>query len=173
MRHPFESHWEVMEARRQGLEVGEVPAVYHPEHLRQSARRARGCPGVEALCGLVDGQLRQINLRRWLSVWQHVRLHGCRECQKEVAMITAVVRPTGELRSADQQWPLRLEHVSKRSISSSMLAKGLLAWVGGVTVVAVGLSLWVLLQHGGRDRPQPPSVQTTNGQAVRPLIWDD
>jgi hypothetical protein len=173
MRKPFEDLWEVMETRRQPLEVGDVPSIYHPEHLRQSARRARGCPDTEALCGWVDGQLRRRNLRRWLTVWHHIRLHGCRECQKEVAMIATVVRPTGEARSSDQQWSRGREHAPKRRVSSSVPVKGPLAWVSGVSVVAVALSFWLLSQHVGKERPQPPSEQALSSQAVGPIIWGD
>jgi hypothetical protein len=173
MRKPFEDLWEVMEARRQQLEVGDVPPIYRPEHLRQSAQRARGCPDMEALCGWLDGQLRRRHLRRWLTIWRHVRLHGCRECQQEVAMIAAVVRPTREARSSDQQWSGGRERASKRSISSSVPVKGPLAWVSGVSVVAVGLSLWLFSQHMGKEPPQQLSEQARSSQAAGPIIWGD
>lgn len=73
---PFEVLWEAMEARRRQIEAGEVPLAYRLEHRCQEERRDRGCPDVEALCGWVDGELRRNSLRRWLTVWQHVRLHG-------------------------------------------------------------------------------------------------
>ncbi|MGH8071067.1 MAG: hypothetical protein ACRERE_38710 [Candidatus Entotheonellia bacterium] len=189
MRKPFEVLWEAMEARRRQLEVGEVPPAYRLDHLRQEGRRDRGCPDVEALCGWVDGELRRNSLRRWLTVWRHVRLHGCRACQGEIAMIAAVAYPSGEVQPPDQRWSPWPWHALKRTLSSLFPSQVPLAWVSGALVVVVGLSLWLLSQHamrnmdgyrvefpstkGESERPQPSSEHTTDGQAVRTIIWGD
>jgi hypothetical protein len=189
MGKPFEVLWETMESRRRQVEAGEVPPAYRLEHLRQEGRRDRGCPDVEALCGWVDGELRRNSVRRWLAVWRHVRLHGCRACQGEIAMIAAVARPAGEVRPPDQRRPTWPEHALKRTLSSLFPSQAPLAWVSGALAVAVGLSFWLLSQHGVRDmagyrwesppietgleRPQPSSERATNGHAVRTVIWGD
>lgn len=189
MRKPFEALWEAMEARRRQLEAREVPPAYRLDHLRQEGRRDRGCPDVEALCGWVDGKLRRNSLRRWLTVWRHVRLEGCRACQGEIAMIAAVAHPAGEVQPPDQRWSPWPGHALKRTLSSLFPLQVPLAWVGGALVVMVGLSLWLLSQHGmkdmagyrlefpptetARERPQPSSERAIDDQAVRTIIWGD
>ena len=189
MGKPFEVLWEAMEARRRQFEAGEVPPAYRLENRCQEGRRDRGCPDVEALCGWVDGELRRNSLRRWLTVWQHVRLHGCRACQGQIAMIAAVVHPAGEVQPPDQRrlgWP---GHALKPTRPSLFPPQAPLAWVSGTLVVAVGLSFWLLSQYSVRDmagyqlefpptrgeseRPQPSSEHTTDAQAVRTIIWGD
>jgi hypothetical protein len=176
------------ELRRQ-LEAGDVPPAYRLEHRRQEERRARGCPGVEALCGWTDGELRRNSLRHRLTVWRHVRLHGCRACQVEIAMIVGVAHPAGEVQLPDQRraaWP---GHAPKRPLPPRFPSQAPLAWVSGALVVAVGLSFWLLSQHGvtdmaryrsesppierGRERPQPSSERATDDQAARTIIWGD
>jgi hypothetical protein len=185
MRKPFEVLLEAMESRRRQLEAGEVPPAYRLEHRRQGERRARGCPNVEALCGWVDGELRRNSLRRWLNVWQHVWLHDCRACLGEIAMIAAVAHPAGEVQPSDQRraaWP---GHALKRILSSRFPPHVPLAWISGALVVAVGLSFWLLSQHGvthmagyrfesppierGIERPEPSSERATDGHAVRTI----
>jgi hypothetical protein len=189
MHKPFEVLWEAMETRRRQLEAGAVPPAYHPEHLRQEQRQARGCPDVEALCGWVDGQLRRNSRRRWLAVWRHVRLQRCRACREETAMMVADAYLAGEMQPPHQRRSAWLGHARKRILSSLLPVHVPMAWVSGTLVVAVGLSLWLISQHGMRDmegyrvtfppmeerseRPQPSSEPTTNGQAGRPIIWGD
>jgi hypothetical protein len=189
MGKPFEVLWEAMEARRRQLEAGEVPPAYRLEHRRQEERRTRGCPDVEALCGWTDGELRRNSLRRWLTVWWHVRLHGCRACHGEITMIAAVAHPAGEAQPPDQRRATWHGHALKHTLSSLFPSQAPLAWVSGALAVAVGLSFWLLSQHGvtdmaryrsesppierGREPPQPSSERATDGQAVRTIIWGD
>ena len=189
MRKPFDALWEAMEARRWQLEAGEVPPAYRLDHLRQEGRRDRGCPDVEALCGWVDGELLRNSLRRWLAVWRHMRLRGCRACQGEIVMIGAVAHRAGEVRPPHQRWSPWPAHALKRTPSSLFPSQAPMAWVSGALVVAVGLSLWLLSQHAARnmdgyrvkfpstkgesERPQPSSERATDGQAARTIIWGD
>ena len=109
-------------------------------------------------------------------------------------MIAAVAHPAGEVQPPDQRrlgWP---GHTLKPTLSSLFPAQAPLAWVSGTLVVAVGLSFWLLSQHGVRDmadyqlefppmrgeseRPQSSSEHvtddhTTDDQAVRTIIWGD
>ena len=104
-------------------------------------------------------------------------------------MIAAVAHPTGEVQPPDQRraaWP---GHALKRTLSSLFPSQVPLAWVSGALVVAVGLSFWLLSQHGvgnmagyrwefppvekARERPQPSSEDATDGHAVRTIIWGD
>jgi hypothetical protein len=103
--------------------------------------------------------------------------------------LTAVAHPAGEVQPSDQRWSAWPGHALKRPLSSLFSSQVPLAWVSGALVVAVGLSFWLLSQHGvrdmaayrlefppmekGRDRPQPASEHATDGQAVRTIIWGD
>jgi hypothetical protein len=175
MRKPFEVLLEAMESRRRQLEAGEVPPVYRLEHRRQGERRARGCPDVEALCGWVDGELRRNSLRRWLIVWRHVRLHDCLACQGEIAMIAAVAHPAGEVQPPDQRRAAWSGHALQRTLSSCFPSQVPLAWMSGALVVAVGLSFWLLSQHGVTDMARyrfesPPIERGASGPSLPPNV---
>jgi hypothetical protein len=182
MRKSFDVLWEVMEARRRQVEAGEVPPACRSEQTRQDRRRAKGCPDDEALCGWVDGQLRRNNLRRWITVWQHVQIRRCRECQAEIVAISAAM-PHAQLQPA---W---LRSVLERFMAPSLLAKTPLAWASSALVIVVGLSLWSLGTHDAfqrvEDRPGPPLIEdmkalppvnsgrTLDVQTEPTTIWGD
>jgi hypothetical protein len=182
MRKPFDALWEVMEVRRRQVEAGEVPPAYRFERTRQVRRRAKGCPDEEALCGWVDGQLRRNSLRRWFTVWQHVQIRRCRECQAEIVAIAATIRPA-------QPQLARPASVLKCFMAPSPLAKKPLAWASSALVVIVGLSLWSLGTHDVfqrvEDRSGPPLIedmktfppvdsgQTFDDQTENTTIWGD
>jgi hypothetical protein len=182
MRQSFDALWEVMEARRRQVEAGEVPSAYRFEQTRQAWRQARGCPDEEALCGWVDGQLRRHSLRRWLTVWRHVRIRRCGECQAEIAALAAAIRP-------DQPWRVCLGSTLKGSMPPLLFTKRPLAWASSVLVIAVVLSLSSIGIHdsflGVRDRSTPlltddtgtlPPVDignTLNDQTENTTIWGD
>jgi hypothetical protein len=158
MRPSFDALWEVMEARRRQVEAGEVPPASRFEQTRQAWRRARGCPDEEALCGWADGQLRRHSLRRWLTVWRHVRIRRCRECQAEIAALAAAIRP-------DPPWRVWLGSTLKGSVPPLPLTKRPLAWASSALVIAVVLSLSSIGTHDFflrvRDRSAPPLTEDT------------
>ena len=104
-------------------------------------------------------------------------------------MMVADVYLAGEMQPSHQRRSAWLGHGRKRILSSLLPVHVPMAWVSGTLIVAVGLSLWLISQHGMRDiegyrvtfppmeerseRPQPFSEPTTNGQAARPIIWGD
>ena len=78
-------------------------------------------------------------------------------------MIAAVAHPAGEVQPPDQRWSAWPGHALKRPLSSLFSSQVPLAWVSGALVVAVGLSFWLLSQHGVRDmaghRLESPSME--------------
>jgi hypothetical protein len=182
MRKSFDALWQVMEARRRQVEAGEVPPVYRFEQARQARRRARGCPDEEALCGWADGQLRRHSLGGWLTVWRHVQIRRCRECQAEVAALAATMRP-------DQLGLAWRGSVPKRLMTPWLLARSPLAWASSTVVIVVGLALWSLGTHdsfltiGDRSMPSltddaamlpPVDVgNTLDDQTENTTIWGD
>jgi hypothetical protein len=182
MRQSFDALWEVMEARRRQMEDWEVPSAYRFEQTRQARRWARGCPDEEALCGWVDGQLRRHSLRRWLTVWRHVRIRRCRECQAEIVALAAAVRP-------DQPWRAWLGSTLKGSLPPLLLTKRPLAWASSALAVALVLSLSSIGTHDSflrvRQRSTPPVTEDTgtlppvdsgnplDDQSGNTTIWGD
>jgi hypothetical protein len=139
MRKPFDQLWEAMEARRQQVVAGGVPPACRSEQTRQALRQ--GCPGEEALCGWVDGELRRHSLRRWLMVWQHVQVRRCRACQAEVAALAGA----SPLARPQLSW---LASAVKCVIVPFHTAKTPLAWASSMLLIVVGLSLWLFGAHG-------------------------
>jgi hypothetical protein len=182
MRQSFDALWEAMEARRRQVEAGEVPSAYRFEQTRQARRRARGCPVEETLCGWVDGQLRRNSLRRWLTVWRHVRIRRCRECQAEIAVLETVMRP-------DQLRLVWLGSTLKGFMAPLLLTKRPLAWASSALVIAVVLALSSIATHDsfltGTDRSTPPLTDdmgtlppvdignSLEDQAENTTIWGD
>jgi hypothetical protein len=158
MRPSFEALWAVMEARRRQVEGGGVPSASRFEQTRQARRWVRGCPDEEALCGWVDGQLRRHSLRRWLTVWRHVRIRRCRECQAEIAALAAVT-PPDQLRLV---WP---GSMLKCFMAPLLLTNRPLAWASSALVIAVVLSLSSIGTHDSflrvSDRSLPPLTDDT------------
>jgi hypothetical protein len=191
MRKPFAELFEIMEARRHQVEVGEVPPMSRFEPGRQMERRARDCPDAETLCGWVDGQLRRKSPRRWLAVWQHVRIRHCRACQEEIGTLAHAIRPGNEVQPHE---PLRLVELGPalRRLLGAWQLKTPLAWASCGLVVAVTLSLWSLgkqkpleivgeplepaLMEEMRDPSWVHSESTTSSvaeQAENTTIWGD
>jgi hypothetical protein len=182
MRPSFDALWEVMEARRRRVEAGEVPPAYRFDQTRQTRRRARGCPDEETLCGWVDGQLRRHSLGRWLTVWRHVRIRHCRECQADIAAVAAAMRP-------DRLGRVWLGSTLKGFMAPLLLTKRPLAWASSALVVAVVLSLSSIGTHDSfiraRHRSTPPLTENAgtlppvdmgnppNDQTEDTTIWGD
>ena len=109
MRKTFEKLFENMPERRNLLEEGDVSPDYALELLRQEILRERGCPDDEELCGLVDGQLKEKNFRRYIEVWRHVQIEHCDSCERNIKNIETIIP------SAMSTEPTTLSEVLKRA----------------------------------------------------------
>jgi hypothetical protein len=188
MRKSFEGLWEAMEARRREVAAGEMPLACRMEEIRQAQRQRRGCPDGESLGGWAEGKLQRISMRRWMSVWRHVHLRRCRECQAEIAAL-AIGRPAVSLRLAELAPPPNGGRPAFRRAKTPLL------WGSSVIAVMIGLSQWSTdihdtlpvgsgqLEAPWRDdtHPEPAGNGEYSGDAqtepniaqTEPLIWDD
>ena len=181
MPKSFEMLWEAMEARRRQMGAGEVPPAYRFEQIRQVWRQSVGCPDGEALGGWLEGGLWRVSLRRWLMVWQHIRIQRCRECQGDVLAL-AVARPARRLGLT------RLGPVLTRVKMPLHRVKTPLVWGSYILVVMIGLSLGPFDMSNtprlGEDRAEAPVLEesipqwTDTGEysldaQTEPIIWTD
>lgn len=178
MRQSFDELWEAMEDRRQQAEWGGVAPTPDFGRIRQGQRQ--GCPDEEALCGWVDGELRRHSLRRWMTMWRHVRIGRCRGCQAEAEAIAEAMPPTRP------QWS-RVVPTVKGAVAPLRMRRTPLAWASSMLVVVVGLSLWSFGTHstfreGLQQTGAPPITEVRTppageeiGLEAQPeqIIWGD
>ena len=191
MRKPFAELFEIMEARRRQVEVGEVPPSPRLGPSRRVGRRARGCPDAETLCGWVDGRLFRKSPQRWLATWRHIHIRRCRACQEEIEALAPAMGPGAEGKPREL---FRLVGFGPtlRRLTGSWRLKSPLAWASCGLVIVVTLSLWSLgnrkpieivgeplepaLMEERRDPTWGRSESATSGVAEQPentTIWGD